>query len=936
MKKFFNHAAKKIVSFFKNYYKLGIKSLQPRKYGTKPILLFCGQTALIILGLFLLLVAWYSKDLPTPGRIQRRMSAESTKILDRNGNLLYSVHGDENRTILKKEEIPENIKQATISVEDKNFYKHFGLDFRGIARATVYNISHRGKKIQGGSTLTQQFVKNALLTPKRTFTRKIKEAILSIELEIIYSKDDILAMYLNEIPYGSNAYGIEAASTTFFGKKAKDLTLEEAAQLSALPKAPTYYSPYGTHTDEMTARKDLVLNRMTSCHFITEEEANTAKAKKLSFVPRRESITAPHFVMYVKEVLAEKYGDKIVETGGLTVTTTLDLEKQKVAQEVVDKYGPENLKKARAKNAAMVAIDPKTGQILAMIGSRDYFNTEIDGNVNVTISKRQPGSSFKPVVYATGFKTQWSPSSVLFDLKTDFGGGYSPDDYDERTRGPVTIRTALSNSLNIPAVKMLGLVGLDEALKTASDFGISTLNQKDRYGLSLVLGGGEVKLLELTGAYSVFANEGTRNDVTPILKVVDQRGDVLEEYKEKQNQKQIIEPEVAYEISSILSDNQARAPIFGSRSSLYIEGRTVAAKTGTTDAFRDAWTMGYTPSLTVGVWVGNNDNSSMSGTRGAGAMAAAPIFHDFMAKSLSGTANEEFKRPGGITDVTVDTLTGKLPVAGGQTRKDIFASWQIPKERAFSNGTVKIDTLCGDKLATDQTPPEYVEERIYRIIHSEKPDNPNWEGPVRAWAAANGYNQSPPKEYCPAHQSGNQPSISITSPSNGANVSDTFSITTSVSAPNGVSKVEFYIDDITIGTTTSSPYSISYNSSSLSSGSHKISATIFDSAGFKASSSINVSVSSDSTPPTAPTNLSGQRAGGSVNLLWTASTDNVGISGYSIYRSADGVNFSKINSGYTGSTSYIDSSAPANSYYKVSATDTSGNESTKSSRIGPI
>ncbi|MCX6807134.1 MAG: PBP1A family penicillin-binding protein [Candidatus Berkelbacteria bacterium] len=920
---------KGITKFFRNYFKLFTRSIHPRKYGFKPLGLFLLQTLGMLFGIFLILVAFYSKDLPTPGNLQKRISKESTKILDRNGNLLYAIHGEENRIILKNDEIPNNLKNATIAVEDKNFYKHFGIDFSGIARATINNLSHGRNRIQGGSTLTQQFVKNALLTPKRTFARKVKEAILSIELEILYSKDEILTMYINEIPYGSNAYGVEAAANTYFGKKAKDLTLAESALLAALPKAPTYYSPYGTHTKELEIRKNYVLDRMSSLGYISKEEAEKAKGDKIAFVPRRESIQAPHFVMYVREILAEKYGEKIVSSGGLTVTTTLDLEKQKVAQEVVDKYGPINLKKAGAKNAAMVALDPKTGQILAMIGSKDYFNTDIDGNVNVTLANRQPGSSFKPVVYATGFKKEWAPASVLFDLKTDFGGGYNPDNYDGKTRGPVTIRTALANSLNIPAVKMLGLVGLDDALKTAKDFGITTFTRpKSEYGLSLVLGGGEVKLLELASAYGVFANNGTRNETTPILKVVDQKGKTLEEWKPNKNKKEVIAPEIAYEISSILSDNEARSAIFGSRSPLYIQGRTVAAKTGTTDAFRDAWTMGYTPSLVTGVWVGNNDNSSMSGTRGAGAMAAAPIFHDFMVKALEGTQNEEFYRPDTIQEVVVDALTAKLPIQGADTRKDIFASWQIPKERAFSKGTVKIDKLCGDKLATDSTPAEYIEERIYRVIHSEMPDNPNWEAPVRAWAQANGYISNPPTEYCTAHGKENQPSISITDPKNNALVAGTFNINSSVSAPAGVDKVEFYIDNILVGSDNEAPYSYSYDARNLSEGSHTISAMVYDKVGFKERTSITINVERDTQTPTAPTNLTGSRIGSAVILTWNASTDNVSVAGYNIYRSG-----SKLNANLITSPSYTDSTSPVGSQYEVEAVDTSGNKSSKSNKI---
>lgn len=927
----------KLINFFRDYFRLFLRCFQPRKYGIKPIILFSAKTIGIILAIFFLLVVYYSKDLPTPSRIQKRISVESTKILDRNGNLLYAVHGEENRIILKSDEIPDVVKQATIAIEDKNFYKHFGIDFRGIARAAIYNITHKGKKIQGGSTLTQQFIKNALLTPKRTFSRKIKEAILAIELELIYSKDQILTMYLNEIPYGSNAYGIEAAANTFFNKKAKDLSLAEAALLASLPKAPTYYSPYGTHTDELEERKNYVLSRMESLGYITKEQCEAAKSEKLVFVPRRESIQAPHFVMYVREILSEKYGERVLESGGLKVTTTLDLEKQKIAQQVIDKWAPINLKKARAKNAALVAIDPKTGQILAMVGSKDYFNSEIDGNVNVALAKRQPGSSFKPIVYATAFEDEWAPASVLFDLKTDFGGGYSPDNYDGKTRGPVTIRTALANSLNIPAVKMLALVGLDKALAKARAFGITTFNRpKSEYGLSLVLGGGEVKLLELTSAYGVFANNGIKNNIVSILKVEDQRGNILEEYKPPKEKKEVIAKEIAYEISSILSDNEARAPVFGTQSYLYIPGRTVAAKTGTTDAFRDAWTIGYTPSLVTGVWVGNNDNTPMSGSRGAGAMAAAPIFHDFMVKALENTPNEKFSRPDTISEVTVDALTGKLPIPGAPTRKDIFAPWQIPKERAFSKGTVKIDKLCGDKLATEYTPDEYIEERTYRVIHSEMPDNPNWEAPVLAWAAAHGYTEKPPTEYCTLHSKENQPTILITNPQDNSTVAGIISIITSVSAPTGVEKVEFYIDDILIESDSQSPYSINYDTKSLSLGSHKITAIIYDKVGFKAQSSITIYVERDISPPSAPAHLSGTRSGSVVNLSWSASTDNVAVGGYNIYRSSDGINFTKINTSLVTTTSYSDTSASPFVYYQVSAVDTSGNESAKSNRIGPI
>ena len=895
------------------------------------------QTLLIFLVIFLLLVIYYLKDLPTPGRLQKRISVESTKIFDRNGQLLYTIYGEENRIILSKDEIPKIIKEGTIVVEDKNFYRHFGLDFRGILRAAIHDLFHLGRGLQGGSTLTQQFVKNTLIaSPKRTLSRKIKEAILAMEVELFYSKDAILTMYLNQIPYGSNAYGIEAAARTYFNKHAKDLSLAEAAVLIALPKAPTYYSPYGTHTDELFARKNYVLDKMAEQGYITKAQAEAAKKEKLHFVPRRESILAPHFVMYVRELLTSKYGERLVSTGGLKVTTTLDLNQQKLAEEVINKWGPLNEKRAGAKNAALIALDPKTGQILAMVGSRDYFNPAIDGNVNVTTAKRQPGSAFKPIVYATAFQDEWAPASVLFDLETDFGGGYIPKNYDGKTRGPVTIRTALSNSLNIPAVKMLALVGIDRVLNQARNFGITTLNRgKEAYGLSLVLGSGEVKLLELANAYAVFANEGYYHPPTAILKVEDQKGQVIEQWQPDQG-REVIEPEIAYEISSILSDNNARAPVFGTRSWLYIPGKTVAAKTGTTTAYRDAWTLGYTPSLVTGVWVGNNDNSPMSNYRGAGAMVAAPIFHDFMTAALAKKPNEEFPRPSSIKEIEVDALTGKLPIPGGPTRRDIFAPWQIPKERAFAKTIVKIDKICGDKLATDLTPPEYVEERIYRVIHSEMPDNPNWEAPVRAWAVAHGYTDQPPTEYCLIHSPENQPKIQITQPTNNASVSGILNIQTNLSAPNGVKQVEFYLDEILFATVTNPPFAATYDTKNLSLGAHTLSVILYDRAGFKAKDSVTFNVEQDSQPPSSPSNLSGSRSGSNVVLSWSAASDNLGLAGYFVYRSSDGVNFSKINSTPLQTTGYSDLPPAFGVYYYVTAVDTAGNESHKSNTIGPL
>ena len=823
------------------------KITQPRTWDWKKIKLW---TLRIVLGLVLfvlLLFAWYAKDLPTPGNIKRRQAVAATQIFDRNGNELYAVHGDVKRIMISESDIPEVMKEATITAEDRNFYKHHGVDLRGVARAIYYNLFKHQKV--GGSTITQQYVKNALLNPKKTITRKIKELILTIEIEIMYDKDEILAMYLNEIPYGSNAYGIEAASETFYGKKAKDLTLTEAATLAALPQRPTYYSPYGIHPDKRLLRTEWILDSMADLKYITRDQANAAKkeAKNLSFQPRKEQIQAPHFVMYVKELLVDKYGEQMVEEGGLKVTTTLDGDKQIAAEEAIAAGASRRFNSINASNAALISIDPKTGQILAMVGSVDYFNNDIDGQVNVAIAERQPGSAFKPVVYATAFKQKYNPAFTLWDVTTDFGN-YTPQNYDGTTHGPASMRKALAGSLNIPAVKTLYLAGLDNVLNQAHSMGITTLNDRDRYGLSLVLGGGEIKLVDLATAYGVFANKGTLALTTPILKVVDGKGKTLEEYKE--DKKEVLSPEVAYEISSILSDNNARAFIFGSSSALYFDDRAVAAKTGTTSEYRDAWTFGYTPSLVAGVWVGNNDNSPMT-AGAAGAMAAAPIWHDYMAKALANAPVEEFDRPASIDEVTVDKYTNMLP-AGGETITDIFAPWQIPTQRARGVGTIRIDKYTGHE-ATDDCPDQFVEEKTFMDIHSEVPDNSNWERPVRAYATSMGIiSSAPPEGEKTCAGLTNKTSVKIKTPANESIVKSNFTITVTVDSGIGIKQVEFLIDDKSIGTALKKPYSITYNANGLSQGKHRVSAIVTDSSGLSSSDSVVINVQTKTTPLLIP------------------------------------------------------------------------------------
>lgn len=814
----------------KNRISSGLKDHKRKKNLPKKIMFVLGYLVLAICAGSILSFAWFSKDLPTPSKIAGRKPTVSTKIYDRTGETLLYETGEQKRTLVTGDQISKYLKDATVSTEDANFYKHHGVDFKAILSAVAEKLTGKRRVARGGSTITQQYVKNALLTSDRSIARKIKEAILSVELELMFKKDEILSMYLNEIPYGNATAGAEAASRVYFGKQAKDLTLAEAATLAAIPKAPTYYSPYGTHVDKLIIRKNYVLDQMMKNGKITLQEAEEAKKQDtttlgIALKPRRDSMLAPHFAMYVMEAVANEFGEEKIQKEGLKIITTLDYDKQKIAEQAVTD-GAVKLAKYGGTNAALVAIDPKNGQILSMVGSKDYFDVSIDGNVNVADSLRQPGSSFKPFAYATAFKKpEYSPSKIIYDFETDFGK-YVPHNYNGKSNGPVTMRIALSNSLNIPAVKVMALAGLDNVLKTASDMGITTLNQRDRYGLSLVLGSGEVKPVEMAGAYSVFATGGTKNPTTPILKITDAGGKTIYDFeKNKKASKQVLDPQVAYEISSILSDNKSRSVIFGANSPLHFPERVVAAKTGTTNDFKDAWAVGYTPSIAVAVWTGNSNAVKMKA--GAdGSIVAAPIFHNFIDKALANVPNEEFVRPKGIQDITVEKYSNKLPSTySKETVTDIFAEWQVPKEQ---DDLHKIYRVCKgtNKLAPEGMDPALIEDRVLTDLHSEMPSNPNWEGPVRAWAMANAMTADVPTETCDAQNFA--PTISIVSPAKGATISGETNILASANSAYGVKKVEFFIDDVLIGTSTTSPYSINYNLSSVSSGSHKISAVITD------------------------------------------------------------------------------------------------------------
>lgn len=618
---------------------------------------------LLILGLVSFLIvtagilAWISTlEIPDLSAFEERRVLQSTKIYDRTGEvLLYDLNEDVRRTSIPFEEMSRHIKNATVAIEDDQFYNHIGIDIRAIIRAAVSNFT-AGDLLggQGGSTITQQVIKNSILDRDKKLSRKVKEAILSIKIERMLEKEEILEIYLNESPYGGTIYGVEEASRSFFGKGAAELNLAEAAYLAAIPQAPTYFSPYGNNRNALDSRQQLVLDRMRINGFITIDEYKEAQVFEVEFQPRSVTgIRAPHFVMYVVEQLANRYGEEAITQQGFRVITSLDWELQKEAEKIVAARAASNTVKFNASNAGLVATDPKTGDLLVMVGSRDYFSNDIDGNFNVTLASRQPGSSIKPFVYANAFSKGYLPATVLFDVATQFSPQCEPDDrssespcyapnnYNFKFVGPISMRNALAQSLNIPAVKALYLTGLNDTLKFMADMGLTTLNDPDRYGLTLVLGGGEVRLVDMTYAYGIFANEGVRAEPRSILKIEDSRGVVLEESTISTNR--VLEANVAHMISDVLSDNVARTPLWGSNSLIQFSDRDVAAKSGSTNNLRDAWIMGYTPNLAVGAWVGNNNNAEMGG--GLSGLITTPMWREFMDVALAKIPEETFPQP---------------------------------------------------------------------------------------------------------------------------------------------------------------------------------------------------------------------------------------------------------------------------------------------------
>jgi len=750
-----------------------------KKKNTKKIIL-AGIISICLLGG--LAALWITSfELPNLNNFDERRVAQSTKIYDRTGEvILFDVHGEVTRTVVRLDEINDYVKWATIAIEDSNFYNHNGIEPKAILRAIFVNLMD-GDLLggQGGSTITQQIIKNALLTSDKKISRKVKEWVLAPRLESILTKDEILEVYLNEVPYGGTVYGVQEASRRFFGKDAKDLTLAESAYIAALPQAPTRYSPYGNNLALLEARKNRVLNEMLSNGFITQEEYDRGAAEQITFQkPENFGIKAPHFVFWVREQLEEKYGIEAVEAGGLRVITSLDWKLQEASEEIVKRYALENSTKFNAENAAVVAVDPNTGQVLTMVGSRDYFDDQIDGNFNIATAERQPGSSFKPFVYAEAFNKGYRPETVVFDLPTEFsttcssgGDCYNPTNYDNIFRGPMTLRDALAQSVNIPAVKTLYLAGIKDSLELARSMGISTLTNVNQYGLTLVLGGGEVRPIDMATAYGVFATEGVRHNTVGILRVEDKDGKVLEEFKDEATR--VLPEQTARLISDVLSDNIARTPAFGGSSFLNFPGLDVASKTGTTNDYRDAWIVGYTPTVSLAAWAGNNDNRSME--KKVAGFIVAPMWHEVMEKAIEMYPAGNFNDPEPISEDLKPIIAGQWSTSGG----------------------------------------------IHSILHwVEKsnplgaiPSNPNsdsqysmWESSVQVWAGRQGFNNT-------SSENSSKPrnGFSIINPSNG----DNFTKESTVYVAISLSRIQIVSGDVYINNNKVGSIDITSNSFSF-------------------------------------------------------------------------------------------------------------------------
>ena len=755
--------------------------------------------AIVIAGGFLLSVFvfyYFSKDLPSFDQITNRQIAESTKIYDRSGKfLLYEISNGQKRTTLAPDQIPQALKDATVSIEDQNFYNEPGFSIRGTIRAFFENLLH-GRIVQGGSTITQQLARNAFLTTNQTITRKVKEVLLAIRLNRYYQKDEILNLYLNEVPYGPTLYGVEAASEGYFSKPAKDLTLRESAILASIPKAPSFYSPWGSHQKELLTRSTVVLNKMFELKKISDVQLKSALKENITFAPQSDGIRAPHFVLAVQDYLAQKYGEDMVRLGGLKVLTTLDWDLQQAAEAAVKNGAERNEKLYQGKNAALVSEDPKTGQILAMVGSRDYFDTTNEGNFNVaTQGLRQPGSALKPFVYMDSFELGYAPSTILFDVPTNFNASgdpskdYAPEDFDGLYRGPVSLKNALAQSVNIPAVKTLYLVGIKNVLSTLQDFGLTTLVDPKRYGLSLVLGGGEVRLIEMVNAYSVLAQDGIKHKQAMVMEVRDKNDKVLEAFGDQNSQ--VVSPQYPRLINDILSDVDARGPLYGASLNLtQVPNHDIALKTGTSNDYRDAWTFGYTPFLVTGVWAGNNNNAPMQ-RNGSSILAAVPIWHEFMAQALKDKNPEAFTRP--------DPVFPQKPILAG--------NYVIDDQVHSILYYVNPNNPTGPAPSNPESNPQF----------------PNWEKGVLAWAKnnqstiLNSKNQSSAAPTSPVATNSVKPEITIKTPAAGDFITNQIVLSAAITSQTPLAEINIYLNNKLINKLTAdlgSNYSLNYSFSS--------------------------------------------------------------------------------------------------------------------------
>jgi len=692
----------------------------------------------------LLVYGYYSRQLPGPEEISNRLLSQSTRFYDRTGKtLIYETFGDEDRTVVEWDSISDDIKDATVAVEDKNFYEHNGIDFTAITRAGVAYVANRGQITQGGSTITQQFIKKSLLSDEQSFDRKIKEAILAVELERIYSKQEILQFYLNEVPYGGTSYGVEAAAENYFRTSAKDLKLDQAALLAGLPQRPTFFIK---NLDQLEIRKDYVLDQMLEQGYVTKEEATKAKekdtTKQMKFDRNQyRGIKAPHFVLEARQVLEDKYGPDTVAQGGLRVTTTVDLQLQKKAEKAIqDNIG--TVEAGGGNNASITSVDPRTGQIVAMAGSRDFFY-EGFGAFNVATARRQPGSSFKPYVYATLMQENYGAGSVFYDINgMNFGtpeNPYTPNNFDNSSRGTLSVRQALAESRNIPAVKAIYIAGVDNVLDKVEDMGISILEDRSNFGLSAALGAADIKQVDHVGGFGTFANGGVYHEKTYILKVENSQGEVLDEWKEEKGER-VLDKEIAYIMQNILTDGDARRPTFGALDYFNVPGVDFMAKTGTTNSQRDGVIMGSSTALASGVWVGHSDNNAMYSTT---SRLAGPMFQQYVRDAHSYIQSNkkfenpvEFKRPDGIKTATIGRYTGRAPVDGtSNTVTDIFPSWyKVPSSSSTEPFT--IDTVSG-LLATECTPQAARQEvRVGGIAPEIPPSDPayaRWNSALRGY-----------------------------------------------------------------------------------------------------------------------------------------------------------------------------------------------------------